>query len=94
VGEDPASATSSSALIAWGEKFLDLKRYAEATDIYRLTTSLYPDSGRAVFYLAMTHDRNRDNAAALAAYRRVLDFWPDQAEAKQAIVRLEAEGKR
>jgi TolA-binding protein len=82
------------ALITWGEKFLDLKRYAEATDIYRLTSSLYPESGRAVFYLAMTHDRNRDNAEALAAYRRVLDFWPDQAEAKHAIARLEAEGKR
>jgi hypothetical protein len=42
----------------------------------------------------MTHDRNHDNAAALAAYRRVLDFWPDQVEAKQAIERLEGEGKR
>lgn len=91
---DPNFRPDERALIAWGEKFLDLKRYAEATDIYRLTTSLYPDSGRAVFYLAMTHDRNRENAAALAAYRRVLDFWPDQTEAKQAIARLEAESSR
>jgi dienelactone hydrolase len=91
---DPNFRPDERALIAWGEKFLDLKRYAEATDIYRLTTSLYPDSGRAVFYLAMTHDRNHDTAAALAAYRRVLDFLPDQVDAKQAIVRLEAEAKR
>jgi dienelactone hydrolase len=91
---DPNFKPGERALIAWGEKFLDLKRYAEATDIYRLTTSLYPDSGRAVFYLAMTYDRNRDNAAALAAWRRVLDFWPDQPEAKQAIARLEVESSR
>jgi dienelactone hydrolase len=82
------------ALIAWGEKFLDLKRYTEATEIYGLTTSLYPDSGRAVFYLAMTYDRNHDNAAALKAYQRVLGFWPDQVEAKQAVARLEAETGR
>lgn len=88
---DPDFRPDERSLIAWGEKFLDLKRYAEATDIYRLTTSLYPDSGLPVLYLAMTYDRNRDNAAALAAYRRVLDFWPDQTEAKQAIKRLDAE---
>ena len=81
------------ALIAWGERFLDLKRYAEAIDIYRLATSLYPDSGRAMFYLAMTYDRQRDNAAAIAAYRRVLGFWPDMADAKLAIARLEAESR-
>jgi dienelactone hydrolase len=91
---DPTFRPDERGLITWGEKFLDLKRYAEATDIYRLTTSLYPDSPRAVFYLAMTHERNRDNAAALAAYRRVLGFWPDQTEAKQAVARLEAERRR
>jgi len=46
--------------------------------------ALYPDSGRAMFYLAMTYERNRDNASALKAYQRVLGFWPDMAEAKQA----------
>lgn len=91
---EPNFRLEERALITWGEKFLDLKRYAEATDIYRLTTSLYPDSGRPVFYLAMTYDRNRDSAAALAAYRHVLDFWPEQTEAKQAIARLEAESRR
>jgi dienelactone hydrolase len=82
------------ALISWGEKFLDLKRYAEATEIYLFTTSLYPDSGRAAFYLAMAYDRNHENAAALKAYQRVLGFWPDQTEARQAIARLEAENPK
>lgn len=78
------------ALVAWGERFLGLGRHAEAAEIYRLATRLYPDSGRAVFYLAMTYARQHDKAAALEAYRRVLGFWPDQPEAKQAIARLEA----
>ena len=77
------------SLIAWGEKFLEMKRYGEATEIYLLATDLYPDSGRAMFYLAMTYDRNHDNASALKAYQRVLGFWPDMAEAKQAITRLQ-----
>lgn len=87
---EPAFKPDERALIAWGEKFLEAKRYAEATEIYVLATGLYPDSGRAQFYLAMTHDRSGNNAAALAAYRRVLGFWPDLPEAKQAIGRLEA----
>ena len=64
------------ALISWGKRFLALKRYAEAVDIHRLATSLYPDSGRAMFSLAMTYDRQGDNAAALAASRRVPGFSP------------------
>lgn len=91
---DPAFKPDERALISWGEQFLALKRYGEATDIYRLTTTLYPDSGRALFYLAMTHDRNHDNAAALDAYRRVLAIWPDQVEARQAIERLQATAHR
>ena len=67
-----------------------MKTPDEALEIYRLTCRLYPDSGRAVFYLAMTHDRRHDKAAALEAYRRVLGFLPDQPEAQQAIARLEA----
>jgi len=90
---DPGFKPEERALISWGERFLDLKRYAEAIDIYRLATSLYPDSGRAMFYLAMTYDRQRDKAAAIAAYRRVLGFWPDMADAKLAIARLEAESR-
>lgn len=87
----PGFKPDERALISWGEKFLDLKRHVEAAEIYRLTASLYPDSGRTAFYLAMTYDRMHDNASALAAYRRVLEFWPDQVEASQAIVRLEAD---
>jgi hypothetical protein len=42
----------------------------------------------------MTHDRNHNDAAALDAYRRVLNIWPDEVEAKQAIERLQANRKR
>jgi hypothetical protein len=42
----------------------------------------------------MAYDRNHENAAALKAYQRVLGFWPDQTEAKQAIARLEAENPK
>jgi len=87
---DAGFKPNERALIAWGEKFLELKRHAEAVQIYQLATSLYPDSGRAVFYLAMTYDRNKDNAQALVAYRRVLVFLPDLDEARLAIARLEA----
>ncbi|QJD91900.1 dienelactone hydrolase [Duganella dendranthematis] len=81
------------SLIAWGEKFLDVNRYPEAIEIYQLSTSLYPDSGRAVFYLAMAYDRHHDNALAIDAYQRVLGFWPDMAEAKQSIARLKTAAK-
>ncbi|WP_296944121.1 hypothetical protein [uncultured Massilia sp.] len=90
----PGFKPDERALIAWGEKFLEAGRYAEATDIYQLATSLYPDSGRAVFYLALTYDKKHDDVLALEAYRRVLGFWPDQAEARQAIARLEARSGR
>lgn len=58
-----------------------------------MSTSLYPDSGRAMFYLAMAYDRHHDNALALDAYQRVLGFWPDMAEAKQSIARLKTTAK-
>jgi dienelactone hydrolase len=87
---EPAFKPDERSLIAWREKFLEVERYPEALEIYLLSTSLYPESGRAMFYLAMTYDRHHDNALAIAAYQRVLGFWPDMAEAKQSIARLQA----
>ncbi|MYN25862.1 hypothetical protein GTP69_05535 [Duganella sp. CY42W] len=81
------------SLISWGEKFFDVNRYPEAIEIYQLSTSLYPDSARAMFYLAMTYDRHHDNALAIDAYQRVLGFWPDMVEAKQSIARLKTTAK-
>lgn len=93
-GRDPGFKPDERSLISWGERFLDAQHHAEATEIYLLTTSLYPDSGRAAFYLAMTYDRNHDDALALKAYQRVLTFWPDQVEVRQAIDRLQAGAAR
>ncbi|MRX09420.1 tetratricopeptide repeat protein [Pseudoduganella sp. FT25W] len=90
---DASFKPDERGLIAWGEKFLDVNRYPEAIEIYQLTTSLYPDSGRAMFYLAMTYERHHDNALALEAYQRVLGFWPDMAEAKQSIAKLKTAEK-
>lgn len=84
----PGFKPGERALISWGEAFLEQKRYAEAIDIFALANALYPDSGRAAFYLALAYDKNKDNAHAIEHYQRVLGFWPDMSEAKQSIKRL------
>ena len=80
------------SLVAWGERFLDVDRPGAAVDIFLLATTLYPDSGRAMYYLAMAHDKHHDTALAIQAYQRVLGFWPDMEDAKQNIQRLQAPG--
>jgi dienelactone hydrolase len=87
----PTFKPAERALISWGEPFLEQKRYAQAVEIYTLVNALYPDSGRAAFYLAMAYDKNKDYALAIASYQRVLGFFPDMPEAKQSIVRLRAQ---
>jgi tetratricopeptide (TPR) repeat protein len=90
----PAFKPEERALISWAEKFLDADRPREAVEIMLLTTGLYPDSGRARFYLAMAYDKNRDSAPAIEAYRRVLVIWPGMADAQQAIERLQLHPKK
>jgi dienelactone hydrolase len=92
----PGFKPAERALISWGEPFLEQKRYREAIEIFALAHTLYPDSGRATFYLALAYDRNKDYAQAIASYQQVLGFWPDMTEAKQSITRLrtEAQGKQ
>jgi dienelactone hydrolase len=95
-GMDQADAgfkPGERALISWGEPFLEQGRYVEAIEIFKLASALYPDSGRAVFYLALAHDRNQDHALAIAAYQRVLGFWPGMPDAEQGIRRLQAPPK-
>ena len=78
------------ALISWGEPFMEQKRYQPAIEIFKLANTLYPESGRAAFYLAMAYDKNDDYAFAIEAYRRVLAVWPGMPEATQSIGRLQA----
>lgn len=87
----PGFKPTERALISWGEPLLAQKRYAQAVEIYTLVNVLYPDSGRAAFYLAMAYDKNNDNARAIATYQRVLGYFPDMPEAVQAIARLRAQ---
>jgi tetratricopeptide (TPR) repeat protein len=87
---DAAFKPDERSLIAWGEQFLKLDRPREAVEIFALATTLYPDSGRAVYYLATAYDKHHDTALSIAAYQRVLGFWTDLAEAKQHILRLQA----
>lgn len=84
----PTFKPSERALISWGEPFLDEKRYRQAIEIYELVNTLYPDSPRAAYYLALAYDRHKDSAHAIENYKRVLNFWPDMSEAKQSIIRL------
>lgn len=90
---EPAFKPDERSLISWGEEFLDAQRYPEAIEIFLLSTTLYPDSGRAMFHLAMAYDKNQDAALSIKAYQRVLGFWPDMVEAKQSIERLQAAGR-
>lgn len=89
---DAAFKPDERSLIAWGEQFLDADRAGVAVDIFALVTTLYPDSGRAMYYLAMAYDKHHDTALAIQAYQRVLGFWPDMVDAQQNIVRLQALG--
>lgn len=90
----PAFKPEERSLISWGEKFFEADQPREAVDIYLLTTALYPDSGRAMYYLAMAYDKNHDTALSIAAYRRVLGFWPDMVDAKQNIERLQRAARK
>lgn len=89
VKAEPGFKPGERALISWGEPFLEQKRYREAVQIFALANTLYPESGRATFYLALAYDKNQDNALAIAAYRRVLTFWPGMPDAEQGIKRLQ-----
>jgi dienelactone hydrolase len=87
---DVAFKPGERALISWGEPFMEQKRYHQAIEIFTLASTLYPESGRAAFYLALAYDKNEDNALSIEAYQRVLGFWPGMPEAKQSIERLQA----
>ena len=86
---DTAFKPGERTLISWGELFLEQKNYLPAIEIFALANQLYPDSGRAAFYLALAYDKNEDHALAIAAYRRVLGFWPGMPDAQQGIERLQ-----
>lgn len=88
--KSPDFKPAERALISWGESFLEKNEYSPAIEIFTLANSLYPESPRAAFYLALAYDKNNDNLHAIENYQRVLGFWPDMSEAKQAIARLTA----
>jgi pimeloyl-ACP methyl ester carboxylesterase len=90
---EPTFKPDERSLISWGEQFLDANRAPEAVEIILQTTTLYPDSPRAFFYLGMAYDKNNDTARSIKAYQRVLAFWPDDADTKQNIQRLQAKAK-
>jgi len=92
--KSPLFKPAERALISWGEPFLEQKEYSRAIDIFTLANTLYPDSPRAAFYLALAYDKNKDNVRAIENYQRVLGFWPDMSEAKQAIVRLNVQATK
>lgn len=87
----PTFKPGERTLISWGEPFLEQKRYAAAIEIYLLVHALYPDSPRAAFYLALAYDKHQDKAHAIEQYQRVLGYWPDFADAKQSIARLQGQ---
>jgi TolA-binding protein len=68
VKEAPTFKPAERGLISWGEPFLDAHRYAQAIDIYGLVHTLYPDSPRAAFYLALAYDRNQYRTQAIEHY--------------------------
>lgn len=90
----PLFKPTERALISWGEPFLEKNEHSRAIQILTLTNTIYPDSPRAAFYLALAYEKNKDNVLAIENYQRVLGYWPDMSEAKQAIARLSAQAPR
>jgi len=73
---DPEFKPTEATLIGWANGLLDLNLAQEAVELLQFTASLYPQSGVTYWSLATAWRARDEQAAAIEAYRKVLDLFP------------------
>lgn len=74
-----------NAIAGWGDQLELLGRPAQAREVFRLGTSLYPELGFLVDGLAQMQARTGQEQEALRSYRRLLELDPKHADAAQYL---------
>jgi tetratricopeptide (TPR) repeat protein len=73
-----------------GEIYMRQKKYKDAVTVYKGALGNGPEATYVVISLAQAHEKAGDLKGAIGEYRAVLDYDPDNREAKEALVRLGA----
>lgn len=91
---DPVNAygETESAVNALGYRLLGMKRPADAVAILALNVRAYPGSPNAYDSLGEAYLAAGDKARAAEQYRKVLQLDPGNANATEALRRIEAQG--
>jgi tetratricopeptide (TPR) repeat protein len=63
-------------------------RWAEANELYGQALNLRPDFPEAYFNRAGNSLELKDFAAAISDYHKVIEFWPDDADAYESLARI------
>lgn len=72
-------AVVAKALLESGKKALAAKKYDEAIPLFRKALAEDPTLIEATYWRAQVHEKAKDDASALAAYREFLDLYAKKA---------------
>ena len=78
-----------SAMYDWATELQGDGQKAEAVDVLKLNTAMYPDSGNAYETLGEAYEKAGQKAEAVGSYRKALEKDPENTEAKEKLKALE-----
>lgn len=78
----------SKTLNDLGFRFMDMKRYPQAIDVYQYCIKLYPNFWMAYHNLGYCHQQQGDNSKAIFYYEKSLKLNPKNTTAAQRIKEL------
>jgi tetratricopeptide (TPR) repeat protein len=87
---DPGFDVSESGLNDWGYKLLASGDKHGAIAIFRMVTSLHPESGNAYDSLAEAYEANQDKVRAIENYQRARQLDPKNENAERHLKALGA----
>jgi pimeloyl-ACP methyl ester carboxylesterase len=76
---------SENDLNEWGYALLNKKAYEQAIAVFKLNTTLHPESANVYDSLGDAYRKNGNVAAAIESYRRVLELNPKSVSAQNAL---------
>lgn len=74
-----------------GRIYYEKKQYDKALGYFQMAMQRMSTAADLHYYLGLTYEAKKDNKAAIAEYKEVLQFIPDHREAADAIMRLTGE---
>jgi tetratricopeptide (TPR) repeat protein len=82
---------NSGELNSYGYLLLGINKTAEALNIFRLNTLLFPGDANVYDSLGEAYLKAGDTAMAIDNYQKVLELQPDNANAKTMLEKIKAQ---